>query len=294
MIARCPDCLLKTRDTAVVTYGVAGGVTDGVPVGLFQTPVTSLGGAVRYTQLPAGKGVLDDLPKIKAANARVSINLTGGGACTLDATGQFQYALWEACHDAAALPYRDRITAYTDSGTINDNYILDEPNHPSRWGPRGVTQQQIEQMCAHSKALFPRLPCAVRAAPSWLRQAPITYVALDGAWAQYRYGRGPIEEYVREHAEGARVLGLWLGLALNVLDGGDGSSGIIRSRTAGGAPLYEMTGAEVIRYGVVMLAARPCVMGGFRHDETWLNRPGTRSALDSLARLGASQPRDCA
>ena len=55
-----------------------------------------------------------------------------------------------------------------------------------------------------------------------------------------------------------------------------------------------MSPAELVRYGRVMLAMRPCVMGGFRWDTDYLAKPGVRSAVDSLARLAQRQPKDCA
>jgi hypothetical protein len=279
-------------DTALVRFVAGGGVVDFVPFGLARTPVTSLGGLYGYSLLPEQDGVLRDLAEIRRRGARVSLNLTNSGACMLDAAGNYSYTRWEACFDAVALPALERITAYGDSGTINDIYLADEPNHPTRWGT-GFTQAMVERMAAHSKALFPRIPTSIRAAPEWLARAGIAYVALDGAWAQYRANRGPIADYVRHHADGARRLGLWLAFGLNVLDGGDGSSGIVNSTTNNGSPLYEMTGAELVRYGSAMLAAQPCVVGGFKWDTQWMGRPGNRTGADSLARLAQQQPRDC-
>jgi hypothetical protein len=78
-----------------------------------------------------------------------------------------------------------------------------------------------------------------------------------------------------------------------VLDGGDGSSGWKNSTAVNGTPLYSMSPAEILAYGVPMVGAQPCALSGFRYDETYLARPGVRVALDSLARLAQQQPRDC-
>jgi hypothetical protein len=300
VIARCPDCRVKSADTAIVTMSSGGGTLPGVPFGLSATPVANLGGLVSYTLLPAHKGVLRDLAEIKARGARVSVNLTGGGACALDASGTFRYDLWRACFDLEALPNHARITAYGDSGTVSDIYLIDEPNHQTRWGPEGsVPQATVEQMACYAKSLFPRIPTAVRASPEWLAQRPVTYRCLDGAWAQYRANRGRIQDYVRIHKDGAVALGLWVGFAINVIDGGTTDpadplfSGWRSGTSANGSPLYSMSPAEILAYGVPMVGAKPCALSGFRFDESYLAKPGVRVALDSLARLASQQPRDC-
>jgi hypothetical protein len=177
---------------------------------------------------------------------------------------------------------------------VSDIYLLDEPNHQTRWGPEGsVPQATVEQMACYSKSLFPRIATAVRASPEWLAQKPVTYRCLDGAWAQYRANRGAIAGYVKIHKDGAVALGLWVGFAINVLDGGDGSSGWKHSTSPNGSPLYSMSPAEILAYGVPMVGAKPCALSGFRFDEPYLAKPGVRVALDSLARLASQQPRDC-
>jgi hypothetical protein len=98
---------------------------------------------------------------------------------------------------------------------------------------------------------------------------------------------------MREHAEGARRLGLWLALACNVIDGGDGSSGWPGGTTSNGSQLWNMSPTEAQDCIVEGAKQAPCIMGGFRWDTQYLTKPGVRSALDEGARIARTYPRDC-
>jgi hypothetical protein len=73
---------------------------------------------------------------------------------------------------------------------------------------------------------------------------------------------------------------------MNLLDGGDGSSGVPGNRSE----RWEMSPAEVVRVGTV-LAQTPytCALLSWRYDPGFAQRPGIRAGFDSVAAAAADR-----
>lgn len=271
----------------------------GLPFGMAGQPTSASGGVYTLAVMPQHMGAIRALPELRRRGTRLVLNLTNSGNCAKDpGTKSFRLDRWKECFRRNSYDDpQDRrlITEGGADGTLMAIYILDEPNHPNRWGPRGtVTQETIEEMAAYSKSLFPGVRTVVRAPPEWLAAGGVTYRALDGAWAQYRRSRGPIEDYVRKQADGARALGLCLMLSLNVLDGGTTDpNDPLYSGWDSGRGLVEMSPAEILAYGLPMVRSQPWALGAWEYRKEYLSKPGVQEALDSLGRAAAASASGC-
>jgi hypothetical protein len=76
------------------------------------------------------------------------------------------------------------------------------------------------------------------------------YRDLDAGWLQYAYDKGDPLKLVNSEAAIAKNRGLGLVVGLNVLDGGNGSSGV-RGWASG---RWSMSAAEIRNYGTAMLS----------------------------------------
>ena len=238
----------------------------------------------------------DYLERARASGTSVVISMTGNAASrnpdnTLNAAG------WRAEVDQFADFDFD---SYVADGTLIGHYILDEPKCRNCWGGEVLTNAQIDELAAYSKELFPSLPVIVRQGPERLaRHAGGLDVAIPGfewsyvdiAWAQYTESKGPIQAYVEGEIAGAVEQDLGLIWGLNVLAGGDGSSGLHPN-----APLdpadWLMSEAEIVRYGTEMLdAGFGCAFINFRYErfeETYFDSDGPLwNGLDSLSEVAA-------
>jgi hypothetical protein len=272
--------------------------TPGVPFGMFEQPVSATGGLYTLSVMPQHMRAIPALPDLARKGAKIILNLTNSGNCAKDGLGAFDLELWKTCFRQYAYDdpeARQLITEAGDNGTVLAIYLLDEPNHPRRWGPRGtISQAMIEDMAAYSKSLFPRIPTVVRASPEWLAEGNVTYRALDGAWAQYRRNRGMIDEYVRKHSEKARELGLCLVFSLNIIDGGTtDAADPMFSGWDSGKRLYEMSPAEILAYGLPMVRAQPWAVGAWDYRPAYLSKPGVKEAMDSLGRAAQKATWSC-
>ncbi len=254
----------------------SGGTTlNGIPFGHFKEPKP--GSYLRtggYLIVPQGQ--LDQLPSIKTRGGQVVVNIVGGGKCALDASGQFQMSLWQACWRLnVTAQNRARILAYADSGVVVGTYLIDEPNLVQRWGT--ISPQQVCQMAQFARADLPGIPVLVRAAATWLG----TCEAIDASWSQYGSRRGvSADEYRDEHIAAAKARGYQIVFSLNALnDDGAGT---------------DMTPAQVVDYGTALMVPGVCAFFVWEYATTWSERPEIHAALDSLGRIAATLPRrDC-
>ena len=281
----------------------AGGGATGIGFGHFRED--AFGPLRTATVSPVPQDGLTAVVTARVWGAQVFLNITGATSntsCALDAAGVFSLPLWQACFDRYALPLHAAITAYGDTGSIAAIYLLDEPPHPNRWGPAGtITPAMVEAMAAYSKSLFPRIPTAVRAAPSYLRSYGKPFVHLDLTWGQYACRRGMLGPWRDQMTTGAKQLGLGLVLSLNALDGGCTSPAM--ATEAGYPGLFEGFGGSV-ENGKQFYAMGPralslwgralvghgCALLLWQYRSGYSDHPAIRPVADSLARLAREQP----
>jgi hypothetical protein len=237
------------------------GVGRGVPFGLAGLPYQAFGRPYTGAVLIASRAELAaHLRAAQAGHTRLVLNLAGSSNRYTNSDGTFNMALWKS-------------------------------RAPDTWGGRGISAAEVEEMAQYSKSIWPSLPTAVRARPGWLKDAGFGWQYLDVAWAQWagpngNSGRRTAEQYRDENVAEAKALGLGLVFGMNLLDGGDGSSGV-----PGTIPgRWQMSPGEVIQVGTV-LAQTPyaCALLNWRYNPEFERRPDTRAALDSVAAAAADR-----
>ncbi|MEP7227128.1 MAG: hypothetical protein ABI785_07190 [Gemmatimonadales bacterium] len=261
----------------------------GIPFGLYHLPETEFAppftSALRSVSNPA-----DAIPILEAARragVKIYLNMFVGRRHIQNPDGSFSLELWKQRIDR----FRDLgLEPFISDGTLAGNYLMDEPYSRGKWNGQAVPYVDIEAMAAYSKQLWPELTTIIRADPLFLKKAPFRWVYLDAAWAQYTTRKGKVEDYARSHAEVAKELGLGLVVGLNVLDGGDRSSGMEGTKLNYSA----MSAEEVMHYGSVMLrepGACALILWKYdREDRAYFSRPDIRAALETLGLLAASHP----
>ncbi len=202
-----------------------------------------------------------------------------------NADGSFNFAKWQALIDGfKGIDF----TSYIADGTIVAHLLIDEPDVAPRWGGQTIAQATVEAMAQYSKQLWPGMATIVRALPSWLGQAPITYSNLDAGWVHYTARKGDAAAYLAAQVPIAKRLGLGLALNLNLLDGGDGSSGIPGFSSG----KYAMSGEEIRRYGSALLHdGYACAFLMWKYDAAYFARPDIQSAMADLSNQARSHPR---
>jgi hypothetical protein len=231
-------------------------------------------GSVRQ---PSPSSLLTLLAGARTKHARVILKLGGSDANSQNADGTFNLAKWKSMVDR----FKDiNFSSYIADGTILGHYLLDEPHFPSKWGGSIVPQSIVEEMAQYSKQLWPAMTTMISAPPRWLAEAGISYTYLDAAFAQFEWNYG--SGWIGKEVAAAKAKGLGLVVSLNLLDGGDGTSGI--PGTYGGR--WAMSASEVRSYGSAMLTeAYICGFTMWKYTPEYYSRPDIQSAMADLSIL---------
>jgi hypothetical protein len=266
------------------------GVGQGIPFGEFALPPDQFRSPYTGAVVPVTRSsVASVLRAAQDHKLRLVLNLGGGASHHINPDGTFNLELWKAQIDT----YRDvDFSPYVTEGLVLAHFLLDEPGASQTWGGQTVSRSQIDEMAAYSKSIWPSLPTTVRASAEWLRQGDTTYASLDIAWAQWAgpthggaVGLTP-EEFRDKNVARAKELQLGLIFGLNLLDGGDGSSGVPGTKPG----WWQMSAAELTQVGTVLAGAPyACALLSWRHHAPFESRPEIRAALDSVARLAATR-----
>ena len=191
--------------------------------------------------------LLGDLVAAKAKGGRMILKTHGGpDDLVQNADGTFNLEKWKA------LAYRYKkynFNSYITDGTLMGHFLIDEPENTAKWGGKTIPYATIEAMAKYSKELWPTLPTFARVRPSWLAKATFTWVHLDAGWLQYTSRLGDPATVVAAEIAAAKSRGLGLMSGMNILDGGNGSSGTpgyMRGKWA-------MSDAEIRNYGTALL-----------------------------------------
>ena len=261
----------------------------GIPFGLYHLPETEFAppftSALRNGSDPAE--VIPILEAARKAGIKVYLNMFVSRRQIQNPDGSFSLERWKQRIDR----FRNlELEPFIMDGTLAGNYLMDEPYSRGKWNGQAVPFAEIEAAAAYSKQLWPGLTTMIRADPLFLQKAPFRWIYLDAAWAQYTTRKGKVEDYARGHAATAKELGLGLVVGLNVLAGGDGSSGL-----AGTEPRYSaMSADEVMHYGSVLLrepgACALLLWKYDREDSAYFRRPDIRAAFETLGLLAATHP----
>lgn len=234
-------------------------------------------GSVRQ---PSPSSLLTLLAGARTKRARVILKLGGSDGNSQNADGTFNLAKWKSMVDR----FKDiNFSSYIADGTILGHYLLDEPHFPSKWGGSIVPQSIVEEMAQYSKQLWPAMTTMISSPPRWLSEVGMSYTYLDAAFAQFEWNYG--SGWIGKEVAAAKAKGLGLVVSLNLLDGGDGTSGI--PGTYGGR--WAMSASEVRSYGSAMLAeAYICGFTMWKYTPEYYSRPDIQSAMADLSILARS------
>jgi hypothetical protein len=235
---------------------------------------------------PTPSGLLSFLSQVRAKGGRVLIKLAGAESTYKNADGTFNLTNWKTRVDR----YRNiDFSSYIADGTIVGHFLVDEPHFAGRWGDKIVPQATLEAAAKHSKQRWPNMPTLVSAPAGWLASVPVTYVYLDAGWAMFRAKTSSSPtDWIAQQVKRAKSKGLGLVAGLNVLDGGDGSSGIrgTQPRT------WAMSAAELRKFGSALLSqSHVCAFAMWRYSSTYYTRADVKSAMADLSAKARSHAR---
>ena len=264
----------------VVPVTDASSVAPGIVFGTFNMFTPQLSSVHTGALLGGGlvpTNILPQLADARAKGARVVLKLCRGrDSFVKNADGTFSLTKWKAL---VARYQSVNIAPYIADGTIVGHYLIDEPSIARRWGGKIIPQATLEAMAQYSKQLWPTMTTFVRVVPSWLAAAPITYNYLDAGWLQYTASRGNVATVLASEVAAAKSKGLGLMVGMNVLAGGNGSSGI-----GYGGIGWNMSPSEVTSYGTTLLnQTYACGFFMWAWDPGYYGRSDINSAMAGLS-----------
>jgi len=224
--------------------------------------------------------LLGDLVAAKAKGGRMILKTHGGSDDLVkNADGTFSLSKWKT------LAYRYKqynFSSYITDGTLMGHFLIDEPENTAKWGGQTIPYATIEAMAKYSKELWPNLPTFARTRPSWLAKATFNWVYLDAGWVQYLSRLGDPSSFIAAEAAAAKSKGLGVMTGMNILDGGNGSSGVagyMRGKWA-------MSDTEIRNYGTALLnQSYVCGFVSWTYlymGATYFARPAINAALTDL------------
>ena len=258
--------------------------TSNTPFGFWRLEYEQLNST--WTSLHRGASpstIKSKLEQARRKGARVFVQFAGRRKYYQNSDGSFSLTKFK---NRLAAYKSINLDSYINDGTLAGHQMIDEPSDKSNWGGRPMSYSQVEAAAKASKAIWPRLPTLVRTVPSWLKGASFKWYYLDAAWAQYSARKGDVYRYRDAEVAAAKGEGLNLVWGLNVIDGGDGSSG--RRGTSSGK--YNMSASELKKYGKALLyAPRTCGFLMWMYDGTYLGRSGVMDAMKTLSSTAKSR-----
>ena len=270
---------LADSPAAAAPSFLTGATAPGIVFASFDLPLTMLGtthtGSYRT---PDKISLLNTLSAGRAKGARLVLKLSGSADYHIkNSDGTFSFTKWKAMVDRfKAINF----SSYLTDGTVLGHYLIDEPYLTSRWGGKQVPQSTVEAMAKYSKQLWPGMTTLVRVHPTWLSSSSITYTYLDAGWAQYAARKGDPTKWITSEAAAAKLKGLGLVVSLNVINGGNGTSGI-RGTSSG---QYSMSASELRSYGTALLnQTRACGFLMWQYSSTYFGRSAIKSAMSELS-----------
>ncbi|HEU4641445.1 MAG TPA: Ig-like domain-containing protein [Gemmatimonadaceae bacterium] len=265
---------------------VASAVGTGIPYGPFHLRQRFYGPPYTGTVLDMQPTtILSELAAAKAAKQRIVLRLARHRSYFQNADGSFSLTLWKREMDAFK---GVNFSSYITDGTIVAHYIFDEPHDVTDWNGKPVPFSDVEGAAAYSKQLWPGMLTVVRAPATWLAGWSQPWVALDAAWVQYAARFGDPATWIANEAAAATRIKVGLLAGMNVINGGDGTSGI-RSPYDNG--LWSMGPTELQRNSKAILAnSLVCGFVLWEWEKTYFTRTDILNALTSVGTIAKSHP----
>jgi hypothetical protein len=176
---------------------------------------------------------------------------------------------------AAVLP-ADTILKYRD--IIIGLNLADDYGCLRCWGGRAITQAQITEWAAYTRARLPGIPLGVRVTPDWVAAHPPLVPYLDYTWAQYATWKGEAQAYYDRAATIAGRLGLKVVMGVNV-------------ESCYGGDMTACTVEDLVRFGgMAVRHPASCAFVSWRYDQGTWAQAGVREAWEGLVELATARP----
>ena len=253
-------------------------VIRGIPVGPWTLP-PDLIGSVYNGGVLTGKNPYRQLDEVRSRKGQVVLYLARKKS--QDEDGVISVA-------AARRFLEDwpDITPYIKDGTVWGIMVSDDITGKRIWGPDAPYYPQIDSIAQIVKERWPEVRTIVRA-PATQMNYPWKYV--EWAWAQYNNAprNGEVKSYRDREIAKADQLGLCVAFGLNVVNGGNGSSGKGGER---GGRRFQMTPAEVLEYYAALLPYTP-VAFYWEYRPQLEEDPEMRAAMQKVRAWADTMPR---
>lgn len=196
------------------------------------------------------------------------------------------------------------LTDFIEDGTLVGHMLLDDiHNYSYVSGSIDPTAAELDEMARYSEEKFPGLLTYVRENATDM-PVPLdgTYADLDAIVNQYNaYVDGDITTYATVEVAKANELNVGSIQGLNIVDGGNGDSGVEGSRSG----RYAMTAAEIAEYGETLLSVDNVLMflmweydgeqtewldETYTYGNTYFDEPALQQALYNLGIVAAEYP----
>lgn len=173
------------------------------------------------------------LNQARRAGMQVIVKLAGSQEHYRRRDGSFSLRKWKARVDE----YRNAgLEEFIDDATIVAHQLVSEAKADDQWGGTVIPNDVLDLMAAYSQTFWPGMPTLVRADAVDLEEDAAgpdepwpggwTWDHLDAASSRYSARKGRPAGFARTEQDAADRQGLALAIGMNVLSGGDGSSGI--------------------------------------------------------------------
>ncbi len=262
---------------------------SGLPFGFWRLEYSQLGSDWTGLQANAStSSIIRNLEIARSRGGRVFIRLAGSSPERYqNSDGSFSLTKFKALLDQ----FKNMdLNSYIADGTLAGHMMLDEPSDGSNWNGKPIPFQTLEEAAKYSKSLWPKLPTFVRSVPTWLAGAPFRWEYLDGGWGQYSARKGQVDAYRDAEVRAANDEGLKMVWGLNVLDGGDGSSG----KHFNSSTKYSMSASEVLKYGKALLAAsNSCGFLMWMYQSDYMAYGGILDAMKTLSAEAKTHASSC-
>jgi hypothetical protein len=223
------------------------------------------------------KSLVSLLTDARARGARIIVQFSRGRGYAKNSDGTFSLTKWKASVDRLRTA---NIGSFIADGTLLGHFLIDEPHMAGKWGGKVISHATLEAMAQYSKQIWPDLNTLVHTKMSWLASTSMSYRYLDAGWVQYQVIKGPVATWVSSEVASAKLKGLGLVMGLNVLNGGNGSSGIRGTKSGS----YSMSASELRSYGSAVLdQSYTCAFVMWEHRPTYYGRTDIASAMSALS-----------
>jgi len=282
---------------ALLVAACSDASSAGVPWGPNDIPPNLYGNPYSGTKVYfAPARTFGKLTEARDAGVRVIVRLAGRQEHYQNPDGTFNLEMWKAQVDR----YRDvPFDRFVADGTVVAHQIVSEAKAPEQFGGAVIPNDVLDEMAAYSRSMWPTMPTLVRADATELEEQATadgtpwpgwTWRYLDAASSRYLARKGDPAEFAAAEQASADRQGLALALGLNVLSGGDGSSGFPSPELSGS---WAMSADELRNYTAALLEnTRACSFEMWKYfsTTTYFTEPSIAEAMDDVAELAADYP----